>query len=134
MTLDYARAVGDAELEALVAKRAKDFYLQDRNYNGAFEPSGEDFFSAAWTEAGPADAVREDSATRFTYEVRAGWETRRQVGFLVREGETLLLPAYWHHEVFSHAAHVEGQQEDQPLNVAVNFWFRNETQPPAGFL
>ncbi len=51
MTLDYARAVGDAELEALVVKRAKDFYLEDRDYNGAFEPSGEDFFSAAWNEA-----------------------------------------------------------------------------------
>ncbi len=45
---------------------------------------------SAWTAAGPADAVREDSATRFTYEVRAGWETRRQVGFLVREGETIV--------------------------------------------
>jgi Rieske Fe-S protein len=45
---------------------------------------------AAWTEAGPADAVQEGQATRFAYEVRAGWETRRQVGFLVREGETIL--------------------------------------------
>ena len=65
----------------------------------------------------------------------------------LRPGETLLLPAFWHHEVHSHAASVaespqahespassSERQDEQPLNVAVNFWFRNETQPPAGFL
>lgn len=45
---------------------------------------------SGWTDAGPADAVREGTATQFTYEVRAGWESRRQVGFLVREGETIV--------------------------------------------
>ena len=52
----------------------------------------------------------------------------------LREGETLLLPAYWHHEVFSRpAAGTIGDGDEQPLNVAVNFWFRNETAPPAAF-
>jgi Rieske Fe-S protein len=46
--------------------------------------------AAGWAAAGAADAVREGAATRFTYEVRAGWETRKQVGFLVREGETIV--------------------------------------------
>jgi len=46
--------------------------------------------AAGWAEAGAAEAVKEGAATRFTYEVRAGWETRKQVGFLVREGETIL--------------------------------------------
>jgi Rieske Fe-S protein len=45
---------------------------------------------AGWTDAGAADAVREGEATRFSYEVRAGWETRRQVAFLVRDGEGVL--------------------------------------------
>ena len=45
-------------------------------------------------------------------------------------GETLLLPAYWHHEVHSEAA---ATSEAAPINVAVNFWFRNETAPPACF-
>jgi Rieske Fe-S protein len=44
----------------------------------------------AWSEAGAAETVREGAAVRFTYEVRAGWETRRQVGFLVREGQTIV--------------------------------------------
>ena len=54
----------------------------------------------------------------------------------LRAGETLLLPAFWHHEVHSHAAATsehQGGRVEQPLNVAVNFWFRNETQPPKGF-
>ena len=50
----------------------------------------------------------------------------------LRAGETLLLPAYWHHEVHSHAAPA-AHASDRPLNVAVNFWFRNETAPPPCF-
>ena len=49
-------------------------------------------------------------------------------------GETLLLPAYWHHEVYSHAS--EGGADADlrgDLNVAVNFWFRNTTAPPASY-
>ncbi|KAL1530038.1 hypothetical protein AB1Y20_000963 [Prymnesium parvum] len=42
-------------------------------------------------------------------------------------GETLYLPAYWHHEVHSRRAKPHG------LNVAVNFWFRNESRAPNGF-
>lgn len=43
--LDYARSTGNADLEALVVRRARDFYLDDRDYPLAFEPSGQDFFS-----------------------------------------------------------------------------------------
>lgn len=49
----------------------------------------------------------------------------------LQPGETLLLPAYWHHEVHSHAAAAAPAEQGEPsLNVAVNFWFRNETAPP----
>jgi len=50
-TLDYARIVGDTELEQLVVDRARDYFQADRNYNSEFEPSGEDFFSSALNEA-----------------------------------------------------------------------------------
>lgn len=50
-TLDYARQVGDTQLEILVASYAREKYLSDRDYPGRFEPSGEDFFSPAWNEA-----------------------------------------------------------------------------------
>jgi hypothetical protein len=50
-TLDYARTVGDKELELLVTTRAREYYLNDKNYNTNYEPSGEDFFSQSLNEA-----------------------------------------------------------------------------------
>ena len=51
-----------------------------------------------------------------------------------------LLPAYWHHEVYSHAASPSGGgaggsdgEGEQQLNCALNFWFRNESAPPPYF-
>ncbi len=49
--LDYARHTGNKELEDLVAQRARDYYADDTNYPFAYEPSGEDFFSAGLNEA-----------------------------------------------------------------------------------
>ncbi len=49
--LDYALTVNDKDLAALVVQRAKDYFLNDRNYPAAWEPSGEDFFSPALMEA-----------------------------------------------------------------------------------
>ena len=49
--LDYARVAGDAELEKLVVKRARDYYEKDRVCPLAYEPSGEDFFSPCLEEA-----------------------------------------------------------------------------------
>jgi hypothetical protein len=50
-TLDYARAVGNTALAELVIQRSREYFLDDANYNEAFEPSGEDFFSPALNEA-----------------------------------------------------------------------------------
>lgn len=49
--IDYARAVGDAELEKSAAARARQYYLGDKNYPTNYEPSGEDFFSPGLNEA-----------------------------------------------------------------------------------
>ena len=43
--LDYARTVGNTELEQLIVARAKSYYSADRDYPTSYEPSGEDFFS-----------------------------------------------------------------------------------------
>lgn len=48
---DYAREVGNAELTSLVEKRTRDYFLKDRAYPAAYEPSGEDFFSSGLNEA-----------------------------------------------------------------------------------
>jgi hypothetical protein len=49
--IDYARAVGDAELEQTATARARAFYLADQRYPTSYEPSGEDFFSPGLNEA-----------------------------------------------------------------------------------
>ncbi len=49
--LDWARATGDTEFEALIIVKAIKFYGEDENYPAAYEPSGNDFFSAGLNEA-----------------------------------------------------------------------------------
>lgn len=49
--LDYAKAVGDKDFEALLDERSRTYFGKDANYPGAWEPGGEDFFSAALMEA-----------------------------------------------------------------------------------
>ena len=49
--LDYARAVGAGDLEALIVETALRFYAADRGWPMAYEPSGEDFFSPGLSEA-----------------------------------------------------------------------------------
>jgi len=49
--LDYARAVGHTELEALLLERAATYFQQDQNYPAEWEPDGDDFFSRSLMEA-----------------------------------------------------------------------------------
>lgn len=49
--LDYAKAVGDRALEALLNERSRAYFANDADYPGAWEPGGEDFFSSALMEA-----------------------------------------------------------------------------------
>ena len=50
-TLDYADIVGNESLREVVAQRARDYYLADRDYPARLEPSGEDFFSSGLNTA-----------------------------------------------------------------------------------
>ena len=49
--LDYARAVGNGDLEELLIEKSLAYFAADRQYPVNYEPSGEDFFSAALAEA-----------------------------------------------------------------------------------
>lgn len=49
--LDYARAVGDRDLEVLVLHHARAYYAFDRDVPAAWEPGGEDFLSPSLIEA-----------------------------------------------------------------------------------
>src|ERR1700678_3112380 len=55
LMLDYARAAGGVRFEALLASKARQFYLNDKNCPLAYEPSGEDFLSPC---LGEADVMR----------------------------------------------------------------------------
>lgn len=45
--LDYARAVGDTEFEALLTERSRFYFLNDKNIPASWEPEGDDFLSPA---------------------------------------------------------------------------------------
>lgn len=49
--LDYAKAVGDRDLEKLLDERSRTYFGGDANYPAGWEPGGEDFFSPALMEA-----------------------------------------------------------------------------------
>lgn len=51
LMLDYARTVGDAELEQMLVSKALEFHEDDVNCPMAYEPSGEDFLSPCLMEA-----------------------------------------------------------------------------------
>ena len=46
--------------------------------------------SAGWSDAGAAADLKEGEAKKFTYEIAAGWETRKEVGFLLKRGEEIV--------------------------------------------
>ncbi len=50
-TLDYARIVGNQELEKLIVDKGRQYYLADKDYNASMEPSGEDSLLPSLNEA-----------------------------------------------------------------------------------
>jgi hypothetical protein len=51
LALDWAKTAKDADMEALVIARSRDFFARDRDCPLAYEPSGEDFLSPCLGEA-----------------------------------------------------------------------------------
>jgi DUF2891 family protein len=51
LSLDYAQAAGDASLTEVIGDAARRWYLGDRDYPVAYEPSGDDFLSPSLVEA-----------------------------------------------------------------------------------
>jgi len=51
LVLDWARAVGDQEMAALIEATARSFYLGDTSCPLSYEPSGQDFLSPCLAEA-----------------------------------------------------------------------------------
>ncbi len=83
--LDYARGVGNKDLEGLIVQRAQDYYLSDTEYPSEYEPSGQDFFSSGLNEA---DLMRRVLPQKEFRE----WFDRFLPGFAAGAGGNLLVP------------------------------------------
>lgn len=83
--LDYARATENRELEELVVRRAKEYFLGDRDYPTRYEPSGQDFFSSGWNEADLMRRILEPAEF-------AEWFDRFMPGLARGEASPLLQP------------------------------------------
>ena len=46
--------------------------------------------ASGWADAGSAADIKDGTAKRFTYEIAAGWEKRKEVGFLLKRGEEIV--------------------------------------------
>ena len=51
LALDWARSMDDKQTAQLIARRARDYYLNDRGANLSFEPDGQAFLSPVLAEA-----------------------------------------------------------------------------------
>src|SRR3989440_3383022 len=84
--LDYAHAVGNKRLEALIVERSRTYFGGDVSYPAAWEPGGEDFFSPALMEA---DLMRR----LMTKSEFARWFHRFLPGIVRDQPKQLLRPA-----------------------------------------
>lgn len=64
LALDYARAAGDAELENIIMQAAQRYYGKDADYPAHYEPGGDEYISAALTEALLMSKVLDTAAFR----------------------------------------------------------------------
>ena len=83
---DYAKEVGNADLEAVLVERSLTYYANDVNYPAAWEPGGEDFFPPSLMEA---DLMRRVMGRK----AFAEWFTRFLPDLANGEPKSILEPA-----------------------------------------
>ncbi|MBY0526255.1 MAG: DUF2891 domain-containing protein [Gemmataceae bacterium] len=84
--LDYARTVKHAPLRELIEERGRTYFGNDASYPAAWEPGGEDFFSASLMEADLMRRVLSPDEFRV-------WLARFLPGLVAGEPKALLTPA-----------------------------------------
>ena len=99
LALDYARAAGDDELSSTITQAALRYYVADQDYPAHYEPGGDEYLSAALTEAMLMSKVLEG-------EVFANWFER----FLPQLGQvtSLMQPAQVSDRTDPKIAHLDG--------------------------
>jgi hypothetical protein len=99
--LDYARAVGNKALRALVEERSRTYFLKDADAPAAWEPDGADFFSPSLMEADLMRRVLPPG--EFT-----AWLRRFLPALAKGELKTLLEPAYVADRTDPQIVHLDG--------------------------
>ncbi len=110
--LDYASTTGNKELEALLRERSLTYFSKDVSYPAAWEPGGEDFFSAALLEA---DLMRRVMAP----EDFQSWFSRFLPDLTANKPESLLIPAIVTDRTDPKLVHLDG------LNLSRAWCMRN---------
>lgn len=98
---DWAAAVGDSQMRALLSDAAHRFYLGDRNCPLSYEPSGEDFLSPCLAEADFMRRVLDSAAF-------AHWLSDFLPGIPQTTGSTWLQPAVVTDRADPKLAHLDG--------------------------
>jgi hypothetical protein len=99
LTRDYARAVGDARLDALCVEKAKAWYGRDENYR-SLEPSQDEFLSPSLMEAA---LMRDVLGSEFS-----GWLARFLPDLTRGEPPTIFAPATVSDRSDGKIAHLDG--------------------------
>ena len=99
LTRDYARAVGDARLDALCVEKAKAWYGRDENYR-SLEPSQDEFLSPSLMEAA---LMRDVLKVEFP-----GWLARFLPDLAKGEPATIFAPATVSDRSDGKIAHLDG--------------------------
>src|SRR5450830_579573 len=69
LSLDYARAADDTELEDVITQAAQRYYDKDTDYPAHYEPGGDEYLSATLTEALLMSKVLDDTAFQTWFEL-----------------------------------------------------------------
>jgi len=99
--LDYARAVKNTKLEALLIERARFYYLKDQDAPARWEPDGSDFFSPSLCEA---DLMRRV----LPKEEFARWLHQYLPKLAQKEPKTLFVPATVSDRTDPQIVHLDG--------------------------
>jgi hypothetical protein len=118
--LDYARAAGNAPLEAAIVARSRAYFGADRDGPAAWEPGGGDFFSPCLTEA---DLMRRVLPAP----IFAEWLTAFLPGLARSEPAQLFTPADVSDRSDGQIVHLDGLN----LSRAWCFWNIATALPPA---
>jgi hypothetical protein len=97
LALDYARAVNDLALDALIVERSLVYFGPDENYPAAFEPNGSDFLSPSLMEAALMVRVLPAGQVPLWYD-----------GFLPSLPDNLLRPAFVSDRSDGQIVHLDG--------------------------